>query len=268
MDFLDSVQVFTRDDDKRPEGWLRVPVRRATPRETSALSLDAAREIIHNAKRIAVLTGAGISAESGLPTFRGADGLWRGFRAEELATPEAFARNPRLVWDWYEWRREAVIRAHPNAAHRSLFEIELRAQQFTLITQNVDDLHERAGSRNVLHLHGEILLTRCTKCGRETRKRVASHDCSCGGLFRPGVVWYGEHLPEDAWAKAQEAARVCEVLLIVGTSGQVQPAASLVPIAKASGAKTIEVNLEASAVSGSMDFCLFGAAATVLPGLT
>lgn len=231
------------------------------------MSLDAARDIIHEAKRIAVLTGAGISAESGLPTFRGADGLWRGFRAEEMATPDAFARNPRLVWDWYEWRREAVIRARPNAAHRCLVEIELHAEQFTLITQNVDDLHERAGSRNILHLHGEILVTRCTRCKRETRKRVASHDCSCGGLFRPGVVWFGEHLPEDLWERAQQAARTCDLLIVVGTSGQVQPAASLVPLAQANGAKTIEVNVEASAVSPSIDISLFGAAAQLMPSL-
>ena len=169
--------------------------------------MQRAREWLRQASSVAVLTGAGISAESGIPTFRGAGGLWREFRAEDLATPEAFARDPRLVWEWYDWRRGLIARAEPNAGHRALAELERRAGRFTLITQNVDGLHDRAGSRNILKVHGDIWMVRCTACGRETRDdRVPLPElpprCECGGLLRPGGIAIdalGDVFVGDTW---------------------------------------------------------------------
>lgn len=221
---------------------------------------------------IAVLTGAGISAESGIPTFRGDNGLWRSFRAEELATPEAFAQDPKLVWEWYDWRRSVIAKAQPNAGHRALAEMERRARQFTLITQNVDGLHDRAGSQSVLKVHGDIWIVRCSKCGRESRDDRASIPdlpprCACGGLLRPGVVWFGESLPGEAWRKAEKAAREAELFLVIGTSAVVYPAAGLVALAKSQGAKVIEINIAETPVSGMVDESLRGAAAEILPQL-
>src|SRR5258706_1333916 len=159
--------------------------------------MDRIRRWLEYASSIAVLTGAGISAESGIPTFRGPVGLWRQYRAEDLATPQAFARDPKLVWEWYDWRRGLIAQAHPNAGHAALAEIERRAKRFTLITQNVDGLHDRAGSRQVLKIHGDIWTLRCPACGRERHDPLPSIPdlpprCECGALERPGVVWFGE----------------------------------------------------------------------------
>ncbi len=165
----------------------------------------AVRRALEEAESVAVLTGAGISAESGVPTFRGGGGLWRNFSPEQLATPEAFARDPRLVWEWYDWRRGRVAAAQPNAGHRALAELERRAagqgaRSFTLITQNVDGLHDRAGSRRIAKLHGDLWQTRCLGCGAEARNEQVPlaelpPPCRCGGLLRPAVVWFGETLP-------------------------------------------------------------------------
>lgn len=234
--------------------------------------MQRARQWLREASSVAALTGAGISAESGIPTFRGAGGLWREFRAEDLATPEAFARDPRLVWEWYDWRRGLIARAEPNAGHRALAELGRRAGRFTLITQNVDGLHDRAGSRNVLKVHGDIWMVRCTACGRETRDdRVPLPElpprCECGGLLRPGVVWFGEPLPEDVWREAEAATRQAGVFLVIGTAAVVYPAAGLVPLAKAAGAKVIEINLDETPYSAQVDCSLRGRAGELLPEL-
>ena len=234
--------------------------------------MQRAREWLREASSVAALTGAGISAESGIPTFRGAGGLWREFRAEDLATPEAFARDPRLVWEWYDWRRGLIARAEPNAGHRALAELGRRTGRFTLITQNVDGLHDRAGSRIVLKVHGDIWMVRCTACGRETRDdRVPLPElpprCECGGLLRPGVVWFGEPLPDNVWREAEAATRQAGVFLVIGTAAVVYPAAGLVPLAKAAGAKVIEINLDETPYSAQVDCSLRGRAGELLPEL-
>jgi NAD-dependent protein deacetylase/lipoamidase len=228
------------------------------------------REWINAACSVAVLTGAGISAESGIPTFRGPGGLWRSYRSEDLATPEAFARDPKLVWEWYDWRRSVIAQAEPNAGHRALADLERRLPRFTLITQNVDGLHDRSGSAHPLKLHGDIWTIRCTACGREREDSRPSLPelpprCDCGAVERPGVVWFGEPLPGGVWAAAEEAARAAEVFLVVGTSAVVYPAAGLVHIAKAAGAKVVEVNPAETPVSGLVDLSWRAPAAEALP---
>lgn len=215
------------------------------------------------------LTGAGISAESGVPTFRGPGGLWRDFRAEDLATPQAFARDPKLVWEWYDWRRMKIAEAVPNAAHHALAACE----GLRLITQNVDGLHDLAGSKDVLKIHGDIWVRRCTVCGRETSDRTAPLPSypplcpACGGVERPGVVWFGEPLPVTVWEAAERAACEARVLLVIGTSAQVYPAAGLIPLAKRGGAKIVEVNIERSAASAMADEFHQGPASEIVPGL-
>ncbi len=224
------------------------------------------------AERVVVLTGAGISAESGVPTFRGTGGLWRQHRPEDLATPEAFARGPRLVWEWYDWRRARVAKAEPNPGHLALAQLERRVPDFTLITQNVDGLHQRAGSRRVLTLHGDIWTLHCLGCGLEQTNhdvplREIPPRCTCGGLFRPGVVWFGEALPADVLRHAMEATAHAQVFLVVGTSAVVQPAASLPLLAQQNGAKLVEVNLEETPLSARADASFWGKAGELLPRL-
>jgi NAD-dependent deacetylase len=233
--------------------------------------VDAARNWLQAASSVVILTGAGISAESGIPTFRGSDGLWKQYKPEDLATPQAFAKDPRLVWEWYDWRRSLIAKAEPNAGHRALVQLEAAKPNFTLITQNVDGLHERAGSRQVLKLHGDIWRMECSGCGRNWPDRrvplpkLPPH-CGCGAIARPGVVWFGEPLGE-VWAEAEHAAREAEVLLVIGTSAVVYPAASLAPIAKSTGARVVEINPEETPLSSHVDVSLRGAAGEILPRL-
>ncbi len=234
--------------------------------------MSSARDLLRQSTRIAVLTGAGISAESGIPTFRDNNGLWRNFRAEDLATPQAFARDPGLVWEWYNWRRSLIARAEPNAGHHALVTLEQSKPGFTLITQNVDGLHARAGSRSPLLLHGDIWTLRCTRCGACVQDFSAHLEtlppvCSCGGMKRPGVVWFGESLPQDIWRQAEQAARSADLLLVIGTSALVYPAAGLIHLAQQSGAKVIEVNAAETPVSGSVDYSLRGPSGVILPEL-
>jgi NAD-dependent deacetylase len=234
--------------------------------------LDQARQRLAAAQRVAVLCGAGISAESGVPTFRGPGGLWENYRPEDLATPQAFARDPALVWRWYHWRRELISRCQPNPAHLALVELERRLEAFTLITQNVDGLHGLAGSREPLEIHGSLWRVRCLGCGQEREDRrldlPALPRCpDCGGLLRPGVVWFGENLDPGLLDRARRAAQTCQVMLVIGTSAVVQPAASLALVAKQAGAYVIEVNMEATPHSDDVDVSLLGQAGQILPRL-
>lgn len=218
--------------------------------------------------RIVVLTGAGVSAESGIPTFRGQGGLWEQYSLEDLATPEGFSRNPRLVWEWYEWRRSAVREASPNAAHRAIAELEAsgRLDEFLLVTQNVDELHRRAGSRQIIELHGSIVRCRCTREGT-TRSTLDPFNelpprCGCGSLLRPDVVWFGEALSMEDLDRAAAVASRSELLVVVGTSSQVYPAAG---IAHQAGGATVEVNPETTDYSRHADFVVPRPAAEAMP---
>jgi NAD-dependent deacetylase len=233
--------------------------------------VEEARQWLEAASSVVILTGAGISEESGIPTFRGSDGLWKNLKPEELATPQAFAKDPRLVWEWYDWRRGLIAKAEPNAGHHALVQLEAAKPNFTLITQNVDGLHDRAGSRRVLKLHGDIWRMQCSECGRNWPDRRAPlpklpPHSGCGAGARPGVVWFGEPLGE-VWAEAEHAAREAEVLLVVGTSAVVSPAANLAPIAKSAGARVVEINPEETLISRHVDLSLRGGAGEILTRL-
>ncbi len=230
-----------------------------------------AAEILRPASRVVALTGAGVSAESGVPTFRGAGGLWEGRRVEEVASPHGFSADPLMVWRFYEQRRRNLAGVKPNPAHRVLAAWQDRFPGYRLVTQNVDGLHQAAGARQVLELHGSIWTVRCLGCGREREERTVPLPqlpprCShCGGMERPGVVWFGEFLAREVVLAAHAAAESCEVLVVVGTSGVVHPAAALVEVAAEGGAKVIEVNPEASAKSHLVDVALRGPAGELLP---
>jgi NAD-dependent deacetylase len=238
----------------------------------TAEALAKVRASITPQTRVAVLTGAGISAGSGIPTFRGgADALWSRYRPEDLATPAAFARDPDLVWRWYDWRRGLIAAAEPNAAHRALAELQRRAR-VTLVTQNVDGLHQRAGSGEVVEFHGSIWTLRCTGCGATGEDLrvplpIPPRCGSCGALQRPGVVWFGEGIDPEVMRRAAAAARACELMVVVGTAGAVHPAAGLVSTSRQAGARVLEFNLEPGGVTHLADLFVPGDATRTLPGL-
>ncbi|MCQ3937270.1 MAG: NAD-dependent protein deacylase [Chloroflexi bacterium] len=226
-----------------------------------------------SAARVVVLTGAGVSQESGLRTFRDAQtGLWAQYKPEDLASPEAFARDPKLVWDWYAWRREAIKGVRPNPGHYALVEMEKRIPEFTLITQNVDGLHRFAGSKNVYELHGNIQRVRCSQCGTFTETWGDDNETvpaceKCGGLLRPDVVWFGETLPREELEAAVRASRACQVFFSIGTSGVVQPAASLAHAARNNGSVIVEINAEPTPLTPKTDFAFHGKSGEILPDL-
>jgi len=234
-----------------------------------ATQLDDLVATLRGAHSVFVLTGSGISAESGLPTFRGVGGLWRTHRVEELASPEGFARDPRLVWTWYNERKSAHRLAQPNAGHVALARLEDAVAEFTLATQNVDSLHLRAGSRNLLELHGNLREVRCARCGArrplpDDGLALSEIEHDCGGLLRPDIVWFGEPLPQAVWRAAAQAAARADVILVVGTSAVVYPAAALATHYNRR-AFVAEINPEATAISERVDCVLRGTAAQVLP---
>ena len=258
--------------------------------------LDSARRLLASARRILVLTGAGVSAESGVPTFRGPEGLWRSHRPETLATPEAFQADPRLVWEWYGWRRERVGACRPNAAHEAIARLTLENEDARLVTQNVDGLHELALEEAVfegrsqpdtgervapprsapVRLHGSLFSTRCTGCDDRTLDRgpvdAESHETlprcgKCGALLRPDVVWFGEGLDPDVLHQATKSAESAEVCLVVGTSALVHPAASLPLLTRESGGVVVEVNIEPTPLTSMAVSSIRGPAAEILPRL-
>lgn len=252
-------------------GYL-MPMCHAEPMSEESLDVLASR--LRGAARVTILTGAGVSAASGVPTFRGSGGLWRQFRAEDLATPAAFSRNPVLVWEWYAWRRELIAACRPNPAHEVIAQWSKAFEQCTVITQNVDDLHVHAGTANLLRVHGSLWELSCWRtCGappwRDESVPLPSLPpiCpTCGGLARPGVVWFGEALPARE-LEAAAAACACDVFLTIGTSAVVYPAAGFVHEAKRSGAFTAELNLETTPASAEVDVALQGPADRLLPRL-
>jgi NAD-dependent deacetylase len=229
--------------------------------------------LLRTCQHVTALTGAGVSQESGVPTFRDSlDGLWEKYRPEDLATPQAFLRNPQLVWDWYAMRRAKVDEVKPNPGHTALVEMSRHHPHFTLITQNVDGLHQRAGSPQVIELHGNIKRVKCFRCGRlasdwaETGSGVPTCS-SCGNLLRPDVVWFGEGLPPDAMQAAEQAARSCQLFFSIGTSGVVYPAASLAHTAVRHGAAIMEINAESTPLTPYAQFHLPGRSGQILPAL-
>jgi NAD-dependent deacetylase len=234
----------------------------------------AVAERLRTARRAVAFTGAGVSRESGLSTFRGAGGLWEQVRPEELASPEAFLRHPERVWGWYAWRYRAAAASRPNPAHHALSRFPALFPFFTLVTQNVDGLHQEAGSAEVLELHGNLRRARCQRCGETTTMAEAlerSPDrpplCRCGGPFRPAVVWFGEALPPETLARAVAAAGACDLFVAAGTSATVFPAAGLIDVAHRAGACVVEINPEATDFSRLADLRLAAPAGEALPAL-
>jgi NAD-dependent deacetylase len=234
--------------------------------------LRQAREIVSQARSVTVLTGAGVSAESGIPTFRGPDGYWQGLSIMDLASPQGFDRDPHKVWEWYNLRRQALRQAQPNAGHHALVRLEQAVPQFGLVTQNVDRLHQAAGSRKLVELHGNIWEVRCTGCeavfDRTGVELPATPHCEqCGAWLRPAVVWFGELLPPGVLETAMAWACRAELFLVVGTSAVVMPAASLAYMARNAGAKVIEINPEATSTTKTANLSLRGKAGEILPHL-
>lgn len=232
-------------------------------------ALNQAIDVLRQARNVAVLTGAGVSAESGVPTFRASDGLWEGHHIEDVATPQGFQRDPKLVWSFYNARRENLRHVAPNPGHYALAAMQKTYERITLATQNVDGLHTVAGSVNVLELHGNIRRTRCTACGdlRDRGLELLSElpICECGGLLRPDIVWFHEMLSPLILNRAMRAAETCDVLLVVGTSAVVYPAAGLIPTARNHGAKVIEINLTPTDASAMVDVGIYAPSGVVLP---
>jgi NAD-dependent deacetylase len=225
---------------------------------------------IKTAKKIVFVTGAGISQESGIPTFRGKDGLWRKYDPMQLATIDAFFDNPKLVWEWYEERRKNILNAQPNAGHMAIAQLE-KYKEVVVLTQNIDGLHQRAGSTNVLELHGSIIRIKCTDCDFKDEITTSFEDlppsCSCGSILRPDVVWFGEPLPQDVWQKAICHASSCDVMIIAGTSLVVSPANSLPVYAKQNNSMLIEVNPEETLMSSEMDLSIRATSVKALPDI-
>jgi NAD-dependent deacetylase len=225
---------------------------------------------LKDAKSVAVFTGAGISAESGVPTFRGEDGLWKKFRPEELANFDAFMRNPDLVWEWYKYRKQIIANIKPNPGHYALVEMEKHYKNFAIITQNIDNLHRRAGSKTVYELHGNIERNYCIDCRKSyPNEKIFTQEkaprCTCGGLIRPDVVWFGEFLPQDQWDAGEAAAERADIFFSIGTSAVVYPAASLPMIAKRADAFVVEINLGRTELSHQADEVLIGKSGEILP---
>ena len=234
--------------------------------------LDKVADLMLSCSRAAVLTGAGISAESGVPTFRGKEGLWGKFRPEELATMDAFLANPKIVWEWYNWRRELIATVRPNPGHHAIAEMSHLFNDFTLITQNVDGLHTVAGSPRILELHGNINRNKCASCHQILLEQTISPEAlpvcpSCGGSIRPDVVWFGEMLPESVIEEAFAVAERVELFFSVGTSAIVHPAASLPVAAKRAGATLVEINPEETPLTPLADFYFPAASGELLPQL-
>ena len=243
--------------------------------------IETIKNLIRESRNIVVFTGAGASAESGIPTFRDrSTGLWENYEVEDLATPGAFQRDKALVWGWYEWRRKLIMQAQPNPAHLAIATLAQRVEKLTVVTQNVDDLHERAGSQNVIHLHGNIQRPYCYDCGRpyafppgipdepDGGRRLDPPRCShCNGFIRPGVVWFGEPLPDREWHAALDACSKCDLMFVIGTSAVVQPAASLPQQAIARRVPVVQINPDSAAFRGDAQFHLLGAAGEIMPNL-
>jgi NAD-dependent deacetylase len=235
--------------------------------------IDRVASWMRAAARVVVLTGAGISAESGVPVFRGAGGLWRQFRPEQLATPDAFRRHPELVWEWYLWRRARIAEAQPNAGHHTIARWQHERRGFTLLTQNVDGLHQRAGSVSLTELHGSLWRVRCAGCcgmvveDRWSESPRGDLHCACGAWLRPDVVWFGEPLDAASMAQATTAVGEADVVLVVGTSAVVYPVAALPQLARERRARVVEVNVEETPLSADVAAVLRGPAGEVLPAL-
>jgi NAD-dependent deacetylase len=225
---------------------------------------------IKDAKKIVFVTGAGISQESGIPTFRGKDGYWRRYDPMQLATIEAFYQNPKLVWEWYEERRKNILAAQPNKGHLAIAELE-NHKEVIVLTQNIDGLHQRAGSKKVFELHGSIIRIKCTVCDYKdditSSFEILPPRCKCGNILRPDVVWFGESLPQDVWTRAIMHAQDCDVMVIAGTSLVVSPANTLPLYAKQNNATLIEVNPEQTTMSANMDLSLRETSVSALPHL-
>ncbi|MGI0065155.1 MAG: SIR2 family NAD-dependent protein deacylase [Nitrosotalea sp.] len=231
---------------------------------------DSISDKLRQAEKIVFVTGAGISQESGIPTFRGKDGFWRKYDPMKLATIDAFYDNPKLVWEWYEERRKNILDANPNPGHASIAELE-KHKQISVLTQNIDGLHQRSGSSHVYELHGSIITIKCTVCNFKdtitSRFSELPPLCKCGNMLRPDVVWFGEALPQDVWRSAIKEASSCDIMIVVGTSLAVSPANLLPVYAKQNGAIMVEVNIEDTPMSSSMDLSLRTSATKALPGL-
>lgn len=226
---------------------------------------------LKEAGSIVFFTGAGISAESGISTFRGEDGLWKKFRPEELASFDAFIKNPELVWEWYNYRKKIIHDSNPNPAHLTIAEMQSHFKDVTVVTQNVDNLHRRAGSKKIFELHGNIERNFCINCKKfhneELDFSAGVPKCECGGLIRPDVVWFGEYLPEDQFLGGEKAAINSDIFFVVGTSAIVYPAAGLIYTAKASGAVIVEINIEETSLTSMANYSFFGKAGEILPAL-
>jgi len=224
---------------------------------------------LKESKSLVFFTGAGISSESGIATFRGKEGLWNKFKPEELASFDAFIKNPSLVWEWYNYRRKIVQEAKPNPAHLTIAEVQNHFREVTVVTQNVDNLHRRAGSNHVFELHGNIERNFCINCKKYFNEELDFSSgvpkCECGGLIRPDVVWFGEYLPEDQFLGAEKSVINSDILFVIGTSGIVYPAAGLILTAKASGSIIVEINIEETPMSEIANYSFFGKAGEILP---